>query len=117
MLEVPAHRTKRERAHSGPGKSDRGDAAAIARVVLAAGPELRPALEPELVRAIRTLETLRRQTISDRTRTAARLRSLWAGFDPVSERAADSVVSRAALRRLKRIGLGDGLAAACAARC
>src|SRR5262249_29575991 len=51
VLNVPAWRTHRERRRHGPGKTDPGDAIAVAQVVLRKRAELGPALEPELVRA------------------------------------------------------------------
>ena len=53
VLNVPAWRTHRERRRHGPGKTDPGDAIAVAQVVLRKRAELGPALEPELVRALR----------------------------------------------------------------
>ncbi len=54
VLNVPAWRTHRERGRHGPGKTDPGDAIAVAQVVLRKRAELGPALEPELVRALRS---------------------------------------------------------------
>jgi len=56
VLHVPAWRTHRERRHHGPGKTDPGDALAIADVVRRKRSDLGPALEPELVRALAMLE-------------------------------------------------------------
>ncbi|HEY6814767.1 MAG TPA: IS110 family transposase [Croceibacterium sp.] len=53
VLHVPAWRTHRERHRQGAGKTDPGDALAIADVVRHKRRELGPALEPELVRAWR----------------------------------------------------------------
>src|SRR6266516_8011285 len=77
VLNVPAWRTKRDRHAHGPGKSDAGDAVAVAEVVLRRRSELGPALEPELVRALALLEGLRRQSIYDRTQAIQRLRAIW----------------------------------------
>src|SRR5215831_3905907 len=52
VLNVPAWRTHRERRRHGLGKTDPGDAIAVAQVVLRKRAELGPALEPELVRAL-----------------------------------------------------------------
>jgi len=52
VLNVPAWRTHRDRHEQGRGKSDPGDALAIAQVVLRKRAELGPALEPELIRAL-----------------------------------------------------------------
>src|SRR5215218_10634221 len=61
VLNVPAWRTHRERRRHGPGKTDPGDAIAVAQVVLSRRAELGPALEPELVRALALLELQRRR--------------------------------------------------------
>jgi transposase len=117
VLNVPAWRTKRDRPHGGPGKSDPGDALAIARVVLQERAHLGPALEPELIRAIGLLETHRRQSVWRRTDAVQRLRAIWTQVDPVAEAALGNITSARALRRLKRIRFGDGLADQAAARC
>jgi transposase len=67
VVHVPAWRTHRERRRQGPGKTDPGDALAIADVVRRNHDELGPALEPELVRALSTLELQRRRFVRDRT--------------------------------------------------
>lgn len=59
VLHVPAWRTHRERHRQGPGKTDPGDALAIADVVRRKRHELGPAIEPELVRALAMLELQR----------------------------------------------------------
>ena len=56
VLHVPAWRTHRERRRQGPGKTDPGDAFAIADVVRRKREKLGPALQPELVPAISILE-------------------------------------------------------------
>jgi transposase len=117
VLNVPAWRTKRDRPHGGPGKSDPGDALAIARVVLQDRAHLGPALEPELIRTISLLETHRRQSVWRRTDAVQRLRAIWTQFDPDAEAALGNLTSARALRRLRRIRLGDGLAEQAAARC
>ncbi len=117
-LHVPAWRTHRERHRHGPGKTDPGDAIAIAQVVLtqarrartgagararpgtgdarAAAPPLRPRPHPGDPAAARP--TGRRSTRSPR---------------PASIRCD----RQRELRRLKRISFGDGLAERIAARC
>ena len=55
VVNVPAWRTKRDRHAHGPGKSEAGDAIAIAEVVLRRRHELGDALEPALVRAFSLL--------------------------------------------------------------
>ena len=117
VLNVPAWRTHRDRHTSGPGKSDPGDAVAIAHVVLRKRERLGAALEPELIRAIALLETLRRQFVGDRTQAIQRLRAIWTQVDPEAEARVAHVHRHEALRRLKRITLGDGPAADAAARC
>jgi transposase len=117
VLNVPAWRTHRDRHTSGPGKSDPGDALAIAHVVLRKRDELGGALEPELIRAIALLETLRRQSVADRTQAIQRLRAIWTQLDPEAEAKVAHAHRQKALRRLKRITFGDGLAAEAAARC
>jgi transposase len=117
VLNVPAWRTKRDRPAHGPGKSEVGDAAAIAEVVLRRRDELGCALEPELVRAVALLEGLRRQSVYDRTQAIQRLRAIWSQADPEAEAEVGNCATEGALRKLKRINLGDGLATTAAARC
>jgi transposase len=82
VLHVPAWRTHRERHRQGPGKTDPGDALAIADVVRRKRGQLSPALEPELVRALAMLELQRRRFVRDRTQAIQRLRSDWTQQDP-----------------------------------
>jgi transposase len=110
VLHVPAWRTHRERHRQGPGKTDPGDALAIADVVRRKHAELGPALEPELVRAISILELQRRRFVLDRTQAIQRLRSDWTQIDPVAEAKLINCARQSALRKLKRLQLGDGLA-------
>jgi transposase len=117
VLHVPAWRTHRERPRRGPGKTDPGDALAIAEVVRRKRDELGQALEPELVRAIATLELQRRRFVRDRTQAIQRLRSDWTQFDPVGEAGTIRCDRQGTLRKLKRIKLGDGLAERTAAAC
>src|SRR4051812_9916698 len=117
VLHVPAWRTHRERRRRGPGKTDPGDALAIADVVRRKHTELGPALEPELVRALGMLELQRRRFVHDRTQAIQRLRSDWTQLDPVGEARVVKLDRQRELRRLKRITFGDGLAATIAARC
>ena len=117
VLHVPAWRTHRERHRQGPGKTDPGDAISIAQVVLRKRDELGPALEPELVRALSTLELQRRRFVRDRTQAIQRLRSDWTQVDPVAEGGVVRLDRERELRRLKRISFGDGLAEQTAARC
>jgi transposase len=117
VLHVPAWRTHRERHRQGPGKTDPGDAIAIAQVVLRKRGELGPALEPGLVRALGTLELQRRRFVRDRTQAIQRLRSDWTQFDPVGEARVVRCDRQRELRRLKRITLGEGLVGAVATRC
>jgi transposase len=117
VLQVPAWRTHRERRRQGPGKTDPGDALAIADVIRRKHAELGPALEPELVRALAMLELQRRRFVHDRTQAIQRLRSDWTQVDPVGEAKIIKLDRQHALRRLKRIDLGDSLAAQIAGRC
>jgi transposase len=117
VLHVPAWRTHRERRRQGPGKTDPGDALAIADVVRRKRAELGPALQPELVRAIATLELQRRRFVLDRTQAIQRLRSDWTQVDPVAEANVVHCQRLTALRKLKRLQLGDGLAERTAAAC
>jgi transposase len=117
VLHVPAWRTHRERHRQGPGKTDPGDALAIADVVRRKRNELGPALEPELVRALAMLELQRRRFVRDRTQAIQRLRSDWTQLDPVAEAAVVRCDRQRELRRLKRISFGDGLVEQLAARC
>ena len=117
VLHVPAWRTHRERHRQGPGKTDPGDAMAIADVVRRKHAELSPALEPELVRALAMLELQRRRFVRDRTQAIQRLRSDWTQLDPVSEAKVLRLDRQRELRRLKRIGFGEGLTEQIAARC
>jgi transposase len=109
VLHVPAWRTHRERRRQGPGKTDPGDALAIADVVRRKHAELGPALQPELVRAIAVLELQRRRCVLDRTQAIQRLRADWTQVDPVAEAKVINCARATALRKLKRLTLGDGL--------
>jgi transposase len=117
VLNVPAWRTHRERHRHGPGKTDPGDAIAVAQVVLRKRDELGPALEPELVRALALLELQRRRLVRDRTQAIQRLRADWNQIDPVGEASVVNLTRQRELRRLKRISFGDGLVEQVAARC
>jgi transposase len=117
VLHVPAWRTHRERRRQGPGKTDPGDALAIADVVRRKHAELGPALEPELVRALAILELQRRRFVRDRTQAIQRLRADWTQLDPVGEAKIVRVDRQGVLRRLKRISFGDGIAEQIAGRC
>jgi transposase len=117
VLNVPAWRTHRERRRHGPGKTDPGDAVAVAHVVLRKRPELGPALEPELVRAVAVLELQRRRLVRDRTQAIQRLRADWNQIDPVSEARVVNLSRQRELRRLRRISFGDGLVEEAATRC
>jgi transposase len=117
VLHVPAWRTHRERHRQGPGKTDPGDAFAIADVVRRKRDELSPALEPELVRALATLELQRRRFVRDRTQAIQRLRSDWTQFDPVAEAGVIRCDRQRELAKLKRIRFGDSLTDQLAARC
>jgi transposase len=117
VLNVPAWRTHRERRRHGPGKTDPGDAIAVAQVVLRRRAELGPALEPELVRAVALLELQRRRLVRDRTQAIQRLRADWNQVDPVGEARVVNLTRQRELRRLKRISFGDGVVEQVAARC
>jgi transposase len=117
VLHVPAWRTHRERHRQGPGKTDPGDALAIADVVRRKRRELGPAMEPELIRALAMLELQRRRFVRDRTQAIQRLRSDWTQLDPVGEAGVIRCDRQRALRRLKRVSFGDGLVEQLAARC
>lgn len=117
VLNVPAWRTHRERHRHGPGKTDPGDAIAVAQVVLRKRAELGPAREPELVRAVALLELQRRRLVRDRTQAIQRLRADWNQVDPVGEAGVVNLTRQRELRRLKRIGFGDGLVERVATRC
>lgn len=117
VVNVPAWRTRRERRSEERGKSDPGDAAAIARVVLRKHEELGPALEPALIRAFALLEGLRRQSVAARTQAIQRLRAIWTQLDPEGEAQVAHCDHPRALRRLQRVDFGPGLAERAAARC
>ena len=117
VLHVPAWRTHRERHRQGPGKTDPGDALAIADVVRRKRAELGRAMEPELIRALAVLELQRRRFVRDRTQAIQRLRSDWTQLDPVAEAEVIRCDRQREPRRLKRIGFGDGLVEELAARC
>jgi transposase len=117
VLQVPAWKTHRERHRRGPGKTDPGDALSIAKVVLTDRDALGPAQEPELVRALGTLELQRRRFVHDRTQAIQRLRSDWTQLDPVAEAAVLRCDRQRELRKLKRITLGPSLVERTAARC
>jgi transposase len=117
VVHVPAWRTHRERRRQGPGKTDPGDALAIADVVRRKHAELGPALEPELVRALAMLELQRRRFVRDRTQAIQRLRADWTQLDPVAEAKVVRLDRQRPLRQLKRIRFGDSLAEQIAARC
>jgi transposase len=116
VLNVPAWRTHRERRRHGPGKTDPGDAIAVAQVVLRKR-ELGPALEPELVRALALLELQRRRLVRDRTQAIQRLRADWNQVDPVGEARVVNLTRQRELRRLRRISFGDGIVEQVATRC
>jgi transposase len=117
VLNVPAWRVHRERPQQGPGKSDPGDALAIAVCVLRHREKLGPPLEPPLIRAIAFLETHGRQSVTRRTEAIQRLRAVWAQVDPEAEAAVANIATAKALRQLKQLELGDGMAEQAAARC
>jgi transposase len=117
VLHVPAWRTHRERHRQGPGKTDPGDALAIADVVRRKRDQLGPALEPELVRALAMLELQRKRFVHDRTQAIQRLRSDWTQVDPVAEAKVVRCDRPTVLKRLRRITFGDGLAEQIAAHC
>jgi transposase len=117
VLHVPAWRTHRERRRVGPGKTDPGDALAIADVVRRKGAELGPALEPELVRALSILELQRRRFVRDRTQAIQRLRADWTQLDPVGEAKIVRLDRQKVLDHLKRIQFGPTVAERMAARC
>lgn len=117
VLHVPAWRTHRERRRVGPGKTDPGDALAIADVVRRKREELGPALEPELVRALSMLELQRRRFVRDRTQAIQRLRSDWTQQDPVGEAKIVHLDRQKVLTQLKQIEFGPALAERVAARC
>jgi transposase len=117
VLQVPAWRTHRERHRRGPGKTDPGDALSIAKVVLVDRADLGPAQEPEIVRALGMLELQRRRFVRDRTQAIQRLRSDWTQLDPVAEASVIRCDRKRELQKLKRLDLGESLAARTAARC
>jgi transposase len=55
--------------------------------------------------------------VTRRTDAIQRLRAVWAQLDPEAENATTKVATRRALRQLKEIDFGDGLAERAAARC
>ena len=116
VLNVPAWQTHRERRRHGPGKTDPGDAIAVAQVVLRNRARLGPALEPELVRALALLELQRRRLVRDRTQAIQRLRADWNQI-AVGEARVTNLSRQRELRRLKRISFGDGLVEQVATRC
>nr|WP_169542245.1 transposase [Solirubrobacter soli] len=63
------------------------------------------------------LETFRRQSVADRTQAIQRLRAIWTQLDPEAEAKVAHIHRQKALRRLKRISFGDGLANEAAAHC
>src|SRR5215218_5148707 len=117
VLNVPAWRTPRERHRHGPGKTDPGDAIAVAQVVLRGRAELGPALEPALVRALALLELQRRRLVRDRTQAIQRLRADWNQVDPVGEARVVNLTRQRELRRLRRVSFGDGLVEQVATGC
>ncbi len=110
VLNVPAWRVHRDRPTHGAGKSDPADAIAIAHVVLRKREKLGSAVEPEIVRAVALLEVARRQAVAARTEQIQRLRAIWTQTDPEAEIAVAACTSQRALKRLKRIAFGEGLA-------
>ena len=114
VLNVPAWRTHRDRRRLGPGKTDPGDAHAIAQVVLRWRHELGPAVEPKLVRALGLLELHRHRLVRDRTQAVQRLRSTWQQV--VGEAQTLRCERQRELRALKRIRFGDGVAETIAAQ-
>jgi transposase len=77
----------------------------------------RAAEEPEIVRALATIELQRRRFARDRIQAIRRPRSDWTQHDPVSEAGTVRCDRQRELRKLKRINLGDSLAQEIAARC
>lgn len=116
MLNVPAWKTHRDRHRSGPGKTDPGDALAIAHVVLRERDTLGPALEPELSRAIGLLELQRKRLVLARTQQIQRLRHTWIQIDPEAESKVKRCDRKRELAKLKVLEFDGGLHAQLAAR-
>jgi transposase len=107
VVEVPASLTRRERRHQRTaGKSDAGDALAIARITLRedALPPLRPA---GVSRDLKLLYDYRRQLTVERTRIANRLHADLGALAPGYHDRVRRLTTRAALSAAARIVRGD----------
>ena len=110
VCEVPAGRTWRERRHLGrPGKSDAGDAEAIARVV-ASGARLPSVGRPRTAAELKLLCDERDALCEERTRALNRLHALLRRYLPGYRAAVGTLRSGAGRARLARLlDAGDGL--------
>jgi transposase len=110
VCEVPAGRTWRERRHLGrPGKSDAGDAEAIARVV-ASGARLPSVGRPPAAAELKLLCDERDALCEERTRALNRLHALLRRYLPGYRAAVGTLRSGAGRARLARLlDAGDGL--------
>lgn len=108
VVEVPANLTERERRHlRRAGKTDAGDALAIARVTLRE-PGLGPVPMPGLAEDLKLLVDAREQRIAERTRVVNRLHAQLVVLEPGYERKIPNLSAarhrRAVARRLKGRG-------------
>jgi transposase len=107
VVEVPASLTRRERRHQRTaGKSDAGDALAIARITLReeALPPLRPA---GISRDLKLLYDYRRQLTVERTRIANRLHADLGALAPGYRDRTTRLTTKTALATAARIVRGD----------
>jgi transposase len=107
VVEVPARLTERERGRlRRPGKSDPGDALAIARVA-AREEHLPPAGRDDAAHELRQLLEYREQLVKERTRVANRLHADLATRFPGYQEAVKNLVSRRWLRAAEAIVKAD----------
>lgn len=108
VVEVPANLTERERRHlRRAGKTDAGDALAIARVALRE-PGLGPVPMPGLAEDLKLLVDAREQRVAERTRVVNRLHAQLVVLAPGYERTAPDLSALRYRRVVARLPKGLG---------